>query len=247
MIPTLDQRLRLRDVPPQPAVMYQKWEQLLFLHWGFEPAEIQKTLPTGLTADTFDGEAWVGIVPFLMRGIRPRFLPAVSKISNFLELNLRTYVHDAQGRPGVWFYSLECNQPLAVQIARSLFHLPYQHARMNTAIQPSGMRKYASQRKKDEVVSKFHYQIADDSHEATPGGLEFHLAERYLLFSKSPNGLRMGRVHHQPYPLAPASLQKWDARLFALNGLPVPSRPPDHVMGSAGVQVKVYPLQSLGL
>jgi len=245
MLPTPASRLLLREIPPLPVVMYQRWEKLLFLHWAFEPGLIQKTLPPGLTVDAFDGQAWVAIVPFLMRGIRPRFLPAVGSISNFLELNLRTYVHDDHGRAGVWFYSLECNQPLAVKIARRAFHLPYQHARMTAESTSDGDLKYSSQRAGDEVVSKFEYQLAAESFEAAPGSLEFHLAERYLLFSKTPRGLRMGRVHHRPYPLASADLQRWDPRLFALNGLPVPDRPPDHVLASAGVEVKVYPLQSL--
>lgn len=246
MVPTLAQRLYFRDAPTLPVVMYQRWEQLLFLHWAMEPGFIQSTLPPGLTVDSFDGEAWIAIVPFLMQGIRPRFLPAVGYLSHFLELNLRTYVHDEHGRPGVWFYSLDCNQPLAVKIARSLFHLPYQHATMRVQKSPQGRMDFSSQRAGDEGVSHFHYHLATQSHEAQPGSLEFHLAERYLLFSQTPRGLRMGQVHHRPYPLAEVTLEKWDARLFALNGLPVPSRPPDHVIGSPGVQVQVYPLQSLG-
>lgn len=245
MVPTPASRLLLRESPPLPVVMYQRWEKLLFLHWAFDPELIQKTLPAGLTVDAFDGQAWVAIVPFLMRGIRPRFLPAVAGISNFLELNLRTYVHDDQGRAGVWFYSLDCNQPLAVQIARSLFHLPYQHARMTAETGADGRIQYTSQRAGDEAVSKFEYRLAAETFEAAPGSLEFHLAERYLLFSKTPRGLRMGRVHHRPYPLARAEVQAWDARLFALNGLPMPDRAPDHVLASSGVEVKVYPLQTL--
>lgn len=245
MLPTPASRLLLRESPPLPVEMYQRWEKLLFLHWAFDPELIQKTLPPGLTVDAFDGQAWVAIVPFLMRGIRPRFLPAVGGISNFLELNLRTYVHDDQGRAGVWFYSLDCNQPLAVKIARRAFHLPYHHARMTAETASDGCLKYASQRAGDEGVSQFEYRPVAETFEAAPGSLEFHLAERYLLFSKTPRGLRMGRVHHRPYPLARADVHQWDARLFALNGLPVPDRPPDHVLASAGVEVKVYPLQSL--
>nr|WP_256199118.1 DUF2071 domain-containing protein [Verrucomicrobium spinosum] len=110
--------------------MYQTWSHLLFLHWEWDAAAIQRTLPSGLHVDTFGGSAWVGLVPFFMRNIRPRYLPAVPWVSYFLELNVRTYVHDDEGRPGVWFYSLDCNQPLAVWTAQTFFHLPYQHARM---------------------------------------------------------------------------------------------------------------------
>jgi uncharacterized protein YqjF (DUF2071 family) len=128
--PTLESRIAVRELPARAHVMHQRWESLLFLHWRWDAAEIQRTLPPGLFVDTFQGDAWLAIVPFYMRGIRPRFCPPVPGISDFLELNVRTYVHDEQGRPGVWFYSLDCNQPLAVWTARTFFHLPYQHARM---------------------------------------------------------------------------------------------------------------------
>lgn len=245
MLPTPDQRLALRDLPRQPFVMHQRWEQLLFLHWTFDPAVIQATLPAGLTVDTFDGLAWVAVVPFLMRGIRPRFTPPVPGISDFLELNLRTYVHDEQGRPGVWFYSLDCNQALAVWTARTLFHLPYQHAWMTAHRTEDRGLVYTSQRFQDAHLSRFEYRLSPDSHEVEPGSLEFFLAERYLLFSQTPRGLRMGRVHHRPYPLAEALVTHWDTHLFALAGLPEPTRPPDHILGSAGVQVRVFPLQAV--
>src|SRR5690606_19660805 len=103
---------------------------LLFAHWHVDPALVQATLPTGLYVDTYEGHAYLGIVPFAMERVRPARLPALPWFSSFLELNVRTYVHDADGRPGVWFYSLDCNQPLAVTYARWRYHLPYQHARM---------------------------------------------------------------------------------------------------------------------
>lgn len=244
MVPTPDLRSSLRQAPALPQIMHQRWEQLLFLHWKMDPKLIQKTLPEGLTVDTFDGYAWVAIVPFFMRGIRPRFLPPVPGISDFLELNLRTYVHDAHGHPGVWFYSLDCNQALAVWTARTFFHLPYQNARMTHRLGPDGGVTYTSQRLGQAHTSTFRYRLSQESHEAEPGSLEFFLAERYLLFSNTPRGLRMGRVHHRPYPLSEVAVDEWDAQLFALNGLPVPATPPDHVIGSAGVQVSIYPLQS---
>ena len=246
MIPSPSQRTALRDRPlDQPVVMHQRWEDLLFLHWAWDPAEIQKRLPPGLTVDTFDGKAWIAIVPFAMRGIRPRFCPPVPGISDFLEMNLRTYVHDDEGRPGVWFDSLECDQSLAVWTARTVFHLPYQHAKMSATKSADGMIHYRSQRRGDAHRSEFRYRLKAGTRMAKPGTLEFFLAERYLLFSQSPSGLRMGRVHHSPYPLAEVELESWDADLFRLNGYPVPIRAPDHVIGSPGVVVTVYPLQAL--
>src|SRR5260370_520901 len=112
----------------QSPVMFQRWLHLLFLHWPVSPEIVQMTLPKGLQVDTFEGNAWVGIVPFFMQGVRPAGFISFPGISNFLELNLRTYVRDANGRPGIWFYSLDANQPLAVCLARATFALPYEFA-----------------------------------------------------------------------------------------------------------------------
>jgi len=240
-IPTLESRLAVCTRPSRPHVLLQRWEKLAFLHWRWDAADIQRTLPPGLFVDTFQGDAWLAIVPFYMRGIRPRFCPPVPGISDFLELNVRTYVHDEQGRPGVWFYSLDCDQPLAVWTARRLFHLPYQHARMQAPM-TDGWIDYTCQRRGEPAQSRLRYQLSAETRTATPGTLEFFLAERYLLFSPSPRGIRCGQVHHVPYPLAEAKLDAWDVKPLLQAGFSDPQRPPDHVIGSPGVAVRVYPL-----
>ena len=102
--PSPEQRDFMRSYPEgELPVMYQRWEKLLFLHWEMDPEVIQSTLPSGLYVDNYEGKAYVGIVPFYMRGIRPRGFPAIPYLSNFLECNVRTYVHDENGVPGVWF------------------------------------------------------------------------------------------------------------------------------------------------
>lgn len=239
--PTLESRLAVRERPLRSHVMLQRWEELAFLHWRWDAAVIQLTLPPGLFVDTFQGDAWLAIVPFYMRGIRPRFCPPVPGISNFLEMNVRTYVHDEQGRPGVWFYSLDCDQPLAVWTARTLFHLPYQHARMQAPIS-DGWIDYTCLRRGEATESRFRYQLANETHHADPGSLEFFLAERYLLFSQTPQGIHCGQVNHVPYPLAEAKLETWDIEPLKQAGFADPNRPPDHLIGSPGVDVRVYPL-----
>jgi len=243
ILPNDDQRLRARERPDRLRVMYQRWEQLLFLHWAWDAEDIQRRLPKGLYVDTFQGKAWMGVVPFYMRDVRPRFLPAVPQISNFLEVNLRTYVHDAQGRPGVWFFSLDCNQLLAIAIARAFFHLPYYPARMQSTLSAEGDVTYASQRRGDVVTSAFDYTLSSAVAPAEFGTLEFFLVERYLLFAKAPGGLRIGQIHHTPYPVAQATVRKWDDRLFALNDFEKPGRAPDHVIGSPQVSVMFFPLE----
>ena len=248
VFPSLEQRLAECRRPPGAFVMHQRWEELLFLHWSFPPEEIQRTLPAALRADTFEGRAWVGLVPFFMRGIRPRWLPGAPWISNFLELNLRTYAVDARGRPGVWFYSLDCNRGPAVWRGRNLFHLNYQRARMRAAVDASGAVDYECQRRGADSPSRFRWRPAGAPRAAEPGTPEFFLCERYRLFAahRRTGRILSGRVHHAPYELASAGVGAWDDQVFALDGLPCPGRAPDHAVACRGVRVNVFPLERAG-
>lgn len=122
------------SVPRRPWVMAQTWEYLLFMHWVVPAELLQNHLPNGLTLDTYAGQAWIGVVPFLMNHVRLRGLPPVPLTSRFPELNVRTYVVKA-GLPGVWLFSLDAANPLAVAIARRTFHLPYFNAAMSLAVE----------------------------------------------------------------------------------------------------------------
>jgi uncharacterized protein YqjF (DUF2071 family) len=240
---TFEAQLALRLQPSHSHIMYQTWSRLLFLHWRWNVAELQSKIPDGLRIETYDGSAWLGVVPFFMRSIRPRYLPAVPWISWFLELNVRTYVIDKQGRPGVWFFSLDCNQPTAVWAARRFFYLPYMHARMTAHEDTAGFIHYTCQRSGTSQVSTFQYAIDKSVSFAEPRTLDFFLLERYLLHSRTPHGLRVGQVHHVPYPISQVKLERWDDHTLLLNGFSSPGRPPDHVCGSMGVRVQVYPIR----
>ena len=115
--------------PPGRPAGFQRWRQLLFLHWKVDPKALAASLPAGLELDLHEGEAWIGIVPFTMRDVSPWWSPSVPGISNFHELNVRTYVH-REGVPGVWFFSLDAANSIAVGIARSRWRLPYHKASM---------------------------------------------------------------------------------------------------------------------
>jgi len=239
---SMEVRLAERLPPAGRPAMLQRWEDLLFLHWKWDAPEIQRTLAPGLAVDTFGGDAWLGVVPFFMRAIRPAALPPVPWFSYFLELNVRTYVVDQQGRPGVWFYSLDCNRRVAVWVARNFFHLPYEFAKMR-ATRAHGAVDYHSQRCGAAGSSDFTYQPAGPANEARPGSLDFFLVERYRLFAaRADRSLRSGRVHHSPYQLSAAKVEAWATDLFSLNGFSQPDRPPDHAVISAGVSVKIYAL-----
>lgn len=232
----------VRPLPDGPAVMHQRWRDLLFLHWKWDKAALQKTLPHGLTVDTFEGNAWLGIVPFFMRGVRPALLPPVPLLSNFLELNVRTYVRDSEAKPGVWFYSLDCNQPVAVSAARTFFHLPYFHAKMS-AIHRDGMTEYHSRRSGTERQSIYKYRGEALAAPASPGSLEEFLVERYCLYAEAGGRLFSGEVRHVPYTISPANVPEWCNGPLLLAGLDPESRPPDHALHSPGVDVRVYPLR----
>jgi hypothetical protein len=243
--PTAEQRASWRQDPIQPVVLFQKWRNLAFLHWSFPPDAIKKTLPEGLAVDTFHGKAWVGIIPLFMKDVHPRFVPAVPLISDFLELNVRTYVLDKDGRPGVWFYSLDANQPIAVATARIGYFLNYVQAEMHAEEDDEGMIDYRCKRGSAKNGTRIWYGGHGMAHFAEPGTLEFFLIERYLLFSRDPacGDIHCGRVHHEPYPLLTPKLAAYDTVMLELNGLPAPDRPPDQVHFSPGVDVKTYALQ----
>ena len=239
--PTIEDRLLVRERPRSLSILRMRWEQLLFLHWTWDAGEVQKTLPPGLFVDTFEGHGWLGIVPFFMRRVRPRGLPCVPWLSDFLELNVRTYVHDAAGRPGVWFYSLLCNQPLAVELARLGFHLNYVHARMRATVDRSGVCSYEA-RRRGAQMAEYRFAGAGSKSETRPGSLEFFLVERYLLFSAARNRLYSGSVHHVPYRVGPAVLERWSFEPAAADGFPVSARPADHVMVAENLQVEAWPI-----
>lgn len=242
--PTIDQRLAERDQPDSPVVMKQVWSHLLFLHWQIDPDVIQATLPQGLSVDTYDGKAYLGVVPFFMEDVRPSYCPAIPGISWFKELNLRTYVHDEQGRPGVWFYTLDCNQWLAVKIARILFHLPYQHASMES-YQDDGTLTYISRRMRSATSQIFRYPARlRQALTADPGSLEFFLLERYRLFSVSRSGaIYSGSVHHKPYAFENTAITDYSTELFSLCGFQEPDSPPISAIIAEPVHVDIHPLR----
>lgn len=224
-------------------LMFQRWSDLLFLHWRYPADEIQATLPDGLFVDCHRDCAYLGIVPFFMRGIRPRFLPPVPGLSSFMELNLRTYVRDRSGARGVWFYSLDANQWIAVKIARNFFHLPYEHALMRSRRFENGRIHYISDRR--GIRCEFDYSPGPALPQPGRDSLEFFLVERYLLFSQAPDGLRRGAVFHEPYVLHTPELKRWDENLLRLNGFAPTGRPPDHALMSPGVDTAILPLERI--
>jgi uncharacterized protein len=161
-------------------------------------------------------------------------------------MNLRTYVYDRTGVPGVSFDSLDANQPLAMTIACRFFHLPYRHAKMKSRRSLGGVIRYEARRPGDSGRRCFFkYAPGNALPEPRPESLEFFLVECYRPYSSAPTGLRRGAVFHRPYPLCRAEVTAWDENLLTLNGFSPTGRAPDHVIMSPGVDVTVFPLESI--
>lgn len=227
--------------------MFQSWRHLLFLHWEIPREDVAASLPVGLVPDLYEGRAYLGLVPFFMREIRPRGLPTVPWISNFLELNVRSYVLGPGGVPGVWFYSLDTNRRVARMLGRGLFHLPYFDARMSARIADDGFVHYRAQRLGTGEEAAFTYRARGEYRVATPATLEDFLLERYSLFSWNARKQRLqrGRVYHRPYEYAEAEVPAWSRAPAGWNGFEVPDAPPLHACVTRDVDVSVYSLEDL--
>jgi len=196
--------------------MGMRWLDLLFAHWPVDPAVLRPLIPEGLELDTRDGHAWLGVVPFRMTGVRPPWCPPLPGVSAFAELNVRTYVRSKKGqgggasekgvdgKPGVWFFSLDAASRLAVRVARWTFHLPYFDARMQVEDR-EGWIRYASRRTHRGVapgVFRARYRPVGETYSSEPGALDHWLTERYCLYSQDCRGrLYRGDIHHRAWPL----------------------------------------------
>ena len=235
-----DRLLRARVRPTRRPVMRQRWDDLFFLHWAYAAEAIQSRLPAGLTVDTFEGKAYLGVVGFRMNAVRPIGLPALPWLSYFNELNVRTYVRDASGEPGVWFFSLDCDRAPAVMIARAGFGLPYEHAAMSFG---PGLAQ-ACRRQGEQETAHYAWSASSSPQIAVPGSLEFHLSERYSFFSVRGGRLVRGQVHHSPYELSRADNTAWSELPLRWDGFDVSGRPPDLAHCCQGVAIEAFSLVS---
>lgn len=232
---------------PKSIAGYQRWTDLTFLHWQVDPQQIQNLLPDGLMVETFDGAAWMAIVPFSMERVRPWWSPAVPGISWFLETNVRTYVRHESGQSAVWFFSLDANHRLAVWVARSFWHLNYQFAQMSMSV-TDGSAAYSGKRPGESsagynITAGIDYQAQLTT--AEPGSLEHFLFERYHLLAERPDGrFYCSMVHHEPYRYLPLTDVDVSQTLTSAAGCDMSvDQPPDHAAFSPGVDVVVSPLK----
>jgi len=213
-------------LPDGPWIMTQSWHDLLFAHWPVATDLLRSKIPPGIELDLFERQAWLGIIPFHMTNVAPRGVPALPFVSAFPELNVRTYVRVGD-TPGVFFFSLDAGNPLAVKVARTMFHLPYFSATME-ARNEGGEVQYKSQRNADppaEFVAR--YRLTGPVHAAMPGSLEYFLTERYCLYTLDRD-FRLYRleIHHLPWPLQDASAMIEKNTMAEAAGIRLPSMAP---------------------
>ncbi len=232
--------------PSGPSVLSQTWTDLLFMHWPADPAAVQALVPSQLTVDTFDGQAWIAILPFAMSNIRASFLPAIPGLSATLELNVRTYVK-VEGKPGVYFFSLEAEHPLVVWGARTLFHLRYMRARMNLK-REGDLIDYSStriHRGEPEAEFRARWEVGAALPMSEPGSIAHFLTERYCLYTVHRNRAYCGHIHHAPWSLREATLHKLESSMFAGHELVAQDVAPLLHHADRLDDVKVWPLARL--
>jgi uncharacterized protein len=186
-----------------------RWHDLLFMHWPIQSEALRQYIPPALTIDTFDGTAWIGVVPFRMSGVRPRLAPSLPFLSAFPELNVRTYV-TAEGKPGVWFFSLDAGNPVAVEAARDVFHLNYYNAGMTCEAVAENVRYSSIRTHRGASPAAFQgqYRPIGPVYRSAPGTLEHWLTERYCLYAANRSGrMWRGDIHHARWPLQPAEAE----------------------------------------
>jgi uncharacterized protein YqjF (DUF2071 family) len=193
-------------VPDDPWIMGQTWERLLFAHWRIDAARLRRMMPPQIPIDTFDGSAWLAVTPFIVGGLRLRFLPPLPGTTRFPEINVRTYA-TVGDRPGIYFFSLDVPNVLAIAAARRVYRLPYFRSKIEVD-HADGRLGYRSRRVDPAgipVECDLDYEPTAPAAVARAGSFEYWAAERYCLYTLD-NRMRVlrGEIHHPPWQLQPA-------------------------------------------
>ena len=251
-----------RRTPERPWALpwgNQRWEDLVFIHWRVEAGALENLLPPELTADTWDGDAWVGLVPFRICNIRPRVWPPAAWCPSFWEVNVRTYVRPRGGPAGVWFFSMDAESAMAVLMARWRWNFNYRKARIRRVAaddqlclesRRAGLGRAGAGLKLrarfGEPLERSRTPIVNGAGNSAASTLDDFLTERYLYYSMTRGGrLMVGKVEHEAYQLQKAEVLELDESLLAAAGIVVHT-PPEHVCFCRGVNSTVWGPQRVG-
>ncbi|MEO6653955.1 MAG: DUF2071 domain-containing protein, partial [Ilumatobacteraceae bacterium] len=227
-------------------VLHQRWDELAYFHWPYDPEVVQRLLPDGLRVDVFDDHAWVGLIPFEMRRVRLGPTPPIPYLGAFIEVNVRTYVVDPHGRRAVWFFSLDVPRSLIVAVARTVFALPYFRARAEHTVDGAHHRYVIDRRwpHRRRPTSTIAFRVGAPIPASEISDLAHFLTARWALATTRRTQLLYGAVHHGQWPLHRIDDHRIDDQLVVAAGLPAPIGEP-HAMYSPGVAVDLAWLQRI--
>lgn len=222
-------------LPRGQWMYYQEWNRVLFLHWSVPYSTLREIVPEDLELDTFQGQCYVSLVAFAMEHIRPRFLPAIGWVSNFEEINIRTYVN-RDGKKGVYFLSIEAQKSISAWLARKLSGLPYQKSEMERSLQ-----KLSSTNKKGFMVEA-EFDVGDDIE--IKSDLQTWLLERYCLYQDQGTKLFRYDIHHKEWNIKQIAMKRLHLQ-YNIGGLKLVTTP-DLMHYSEGVKVLAWKKKIIG-
>jgi uncharacterized protein YqjF (DUF2071 family) len=232
----------LRARPSGFPLLHQRWTRLVFLHWRLAPQAVRPRVPPELELDLFDGAAWVTLAAFHVSRMRPSLLPPLPGLSDAEQINVRTYVR-RDGVPGLWFFSLDANNQLAVWAARLVYRLPWHRARMEAREIDGGaaLRSERAEAGAPPATLDAEWRVGDVMPSPEAGTVDSFLLDRYILYAGAPPHLLRARIHHRRWPLRAAALTRFDATMLEASGLPTPvSAPLLHAQASP-LDVDIWP------
>jgi uncharacterized protein YqjF (DUF2071 family) len=224
--------------------MAQTWNDLLFAHWPLAPSSLRSLVPAQLPLDTFDQQCWVAVTPFHMTNVRARRIPALPGLSRFPELNVRTYV-TVDGKPGVYFFSLDAANLPAVWAARRFYRLPYFHAQMSVSGDEHGI-SYESHRYHSDAELRARYTAGGRVELRPPGTLEHWLTERYCLYTVANGSVYRAEIHHVQWSLQDAEAEIERNTMAPATGIQLPDTKP-LLHFSRKLDVLIWPLRKIGI
>ncbi|SEC49334.1 DUF2071 domain-containing protein [Paenibacillus sp. GP183] len=231
-------------VPSGSWIIKQSWRDLLFLHYPVKVESLRHHVPTGLEIDTYNEFAWISVVPFWMCGIRFRGTPSVPYLSNFPELNVRTYVK-VGNKPGVYFFSLDAESAFGVFFGRRIYKLPYFFSHIHIAREADNKQVYESIRKEKRVTFKGSYKPISEVYRAEQGTLDYWLVERYCLYSEDRNRVFISEINHQPWILQDVEYEISENSMLKTYGIDLPD--PFCAHYCKRLDVHVWPLKRVKL
>ena len=218
------------SIPQETCKFYQEWNRVIFLHYKVNVKDLLRFIPEPLDVDLFEDEAWISLVGFDMKNIRPKNLPSFNLISNFYELNFRTYVRH-KGKSGVYFLSIEASKKISVALSKKLSDLPY---RFSNIKRYSGNFSVKNEAYGDEFMVNYEpKKRIDDKTE-----LDVWLTERYALFQDTPKSVNKFEIHHLPWDLQKTAIDKLKVNYSRFNFLLKEN--PDLIHYSEGIQVVAW-------